>query len=94
MPPVQTTIYTSSHDSLKDSILKSWKYRSLIWVFAKRDLRVKYAQTYLGIGWSIFKPLLALGIYVVFGHLLNWSTNDIPYAVYVLSGLIGWNLFT
>ena len=90
----KTIIYTSEPDSLKESLNKVWKNRSLIWLFAKRDLRVKYTQTYLGLGWSIFKPLFSLSIFVFFGHLLNWSSNDLPYAVYVLTGLIGWNLFT
>ena len=86
--------YSSNLDTLGDSIKKLLKYTSLIWVFAKRDLRVKYAQTSLGIGWSIFKPLLGLIIYVsFFGLLLNWNSGKIPYPMYVLSGLVGWNLF-
>lgn len=86
--------YSSNLDTLGDSIKKLLKYKSLIWVFAKRDLRVKYAQTSLGIGWSIFKPLLGLIIYVsFFGLLLNWNSGKIPYPMYVLSGLVGWNLF-
>ncbi|MFB1022035.1 MAG: ABC transporter permease [Vicingaceae bacterium] len=90
-----SSTYTSDHDSLKTSIVKVWDHKNLIWVFAKRDLQVKYAQTYLGLGWSIFKPLLGLFIYVFFfGFLMNWKTGNIPYAVYVLSGLVGWNLFT
>jgi len=90
----ETTTYTSGRDSLKTSIVKVWEQKNLIWVFAKRDLQVKYAQTYLGFGWSVFKPLFGLSIYAFFGYLLNWSTGEIPYALYVLSGLVGWNLFT
>jgi lipopolysaccharide transport system permease protein len=88
------TTYTSECDSLATSMGKVWEYKSLIWVFAKRDLQVKYAQTYLGFSWSVFKPLLALSIYVFFGSFLNWSSGDMPYALYVLTGLLGWNLFS
>ena len=87
------TVYSAKQDSLKEALLKLWKFKNLIWVFAKRDLQVKYTQTYLGIAWGVFKPLFAMGIYVFFGKLLNWQSGDIPYAVYVLSGLVGWNLF-
>lgn len=94
MKAKEITIYSSNLDSLRVSIKKLLKYKSLIWVFAKRDLKVKYAQTSLGIGWSIFKPLLGLIIYVsFFGLLLNWNAGDVPYPMYVLSGLVGWNLF-
>ncbi len=89
------SIYTAESDSLFFSISELWRFKSLIWVFAKRDIQVKYAQTFLGLGWSLFKPLLGLVIYVFFfGTLLNWTSKDIPYPVYVLTGLIGWNLFT
>jgi lipopolysaccharide transport system permease protein len=89
------TTYSPSPDSFRVSVLKLFQYKSLIWVFAKRDLKVKYAQTTLGFGWSIFKPLLGLCIYVFFfGFLLDWRTDNIPYPIYVLSGLLGWNLFS
>ena len=89
------TNYSSKTDSISQSVIKLWNYRSLIWVFAKRDLKVKYAQTSLGFGWSVFKPLLGLFIYVFFfGYILGWKTGEIPYPIYVLSGLLGWNLFS
>ena len=91
----KSTIYTSGRDSLKTAIIKVWEHKNLIWVFAKRDIQVKYSQTYLGIIWSFFKPLLSLFIYVLFfGIVLKWQTGEVPYAVYVLSGLIGCNLFS
>lgn len=88
------TTYSSNNDSLKTSLVKVWEHKNLIWVFAKRDIQVKYAQTYLGFGWSILKPLLGLSIYAFFGYLLKWSSGDIPYAAYVFTGLVGWNLFS
>ena len=56
---------------------------------------MKYAQTTLGFWWGLFKPLFGVSIYVFFfGILLKWKTTNIPYPLYVLSGLIGWNLFS
>lgn len=86
---------TSAPDSLGKYFHKIWKYKDLIWVFAKRDLQVKYAQTFLGIGWSIIQPLTALLIFTFFfGYILHWTTDDLPYSLYVLSGLLGWNFFS
>lgn len=88
-------IMSSAPDSLRDYIQKIWKFRNLIWVFAKRDLRVKYAQTVIGLGWTIIQPLTALIIYTFFfGFLLNWKTDGISYPIYVLSGLLVWNYFS
>lgn len=82
-------------DSFFEYFNKIWNYRNLIWVFAQRDIKVKYAQTLLGITWTILQPLTALVIYTVFfGVILNWTAGDIPFPIYVLSGLIGWNFFS
>ncbi|MCF8253149.1 MAG: ABC transporter permease [Bacteroidia bacterium] len=86
---------SSEPDSFVEYFKKIWSYRSLIWVFAKRDLKVKYAQTVIGMGWSILQPLTALIIYsFFFGFILNWKADNLPFPVYVLSGLIGWNFFS
>jgi lipopolysaccharide transport system permease protein len=85
----------SEPDSFAEYLKNIWSYKSLIWVFAKRDLKVKYAQTVIGLGWSILQPLTALLIYsFFFGFILNWNANNLPFPVYVLSGLIGWNFFS
>ncbi len=85
----------TSPDTISNYLKKIWEYKSLIWVFAKRDLKVKYAQTFIGITWSIIQPLTTLLIFsFLFGYLLNWKTNNLPYTVYLLSGLLGWNFFS
>lgn len=86
---------TAKPDSFMQYLKKIWAYKSLIWVFAVRDLKVKYAQTFLGLGWSVLQPITALVIYsFFFGYILNWQTGILPFPVYVLSGLIGWNFFS
>lgn len=86
---------TAKPDSFGEYFQKIRKYRSLIWVFTKRDLKVKYAQTAIGLGWTLLQPLTALVIFTFFfGFLLDWETEGIAYPVYVLSGLLGWNFFS
>jgi len=87
-------LITSKPDSATEYIKKIWRFRALTWVFAKRDLKVKYAQTLLGLGWTILQPVTSLAIFTFFfGYILQWKTGNLPYALYLLSGLIGWNLF-
>jgi lipopolysaccharide transport system permease protein len=86
---------TSEPDTFKSYFQNIWKYRNLIFVFAKRDLKVKYAQTFLGLSWTLLQPLTALFIFTFFfGFLLHWESEGIAYPVYVLSGLLGWNYFS
>jgi lipopolysaccharide transport system permease protein len=88
-------VITSEPESLVNYLKKIIRYSPLILVFAKRDLKVKYAQTFLGLGWSILQPLTALAIFTFFfGYILEWKADNLPFALYVLSGLMGWNFFS
>lgn len=89
------TIITSKEDTLIQYVKKIWTYRNLIFVFAQRDIKVKYAQTLLGLGWTIIQPVTALLIFTFFfGYILKWEAGGLPYSLYVLSGLLGWNFFS
>ena len=89
------TVISSKPDSFLDYFINLWRFRSLIWIFAKRDLKVKYAQTFIGLGWTIVQPLTLLVIFTLFfGYLLNWKAENLPYSLYILSGLLGWNFFS
>jgi lipopolysaccharide transport system permease protein len=82
-------------DSLRTYIQKVWNSRSLILTFAKRDLKVKYSQTVLGIGWTLVQPaIFTLLFSFFFGYILHWRSGDLPFPIYVCSGLLGWNFFS
>lgn len=89
------TKYQPESDSFVVFLQKIIQNSHLIWVFAKRDISVKYAQTSLGYFWALLQPLVALVIYTVFfGFVLNWESDNIPFPIYVLTGLLGWNFFS
>jgi lipopolysaccharide transport system permease protein len=91
----QITVYSNEPDSFLVFLKKIVRFRSLIWVFAIRDLKVKYAQTIIGVGWTIIQPLTALTIFTFFfGYVLNLKSGNLPFVLYILSGLLGWNFFS
>ena len=47
----------TSSDWRRFDIYELWMYRELFWFLAWRDVKVKYKQTLLGIGWAILQPL-------------------------------------
>jgi len=62
----------------------------LIW----RDIKVRYKQTLLGILWIVVQPVVTVAIFsVVFGYLLSVPTGDVPYPIFVYSGLLPWTYF-
>lgn len=71
-----------------------WAYRELIYFFAWRDIKVKYKQAVLGFAWAILQPLLMTFVFSFFFKRLVNDSLTIPYPVYVLSGLLMWNIFS
>ena len=72
-----------------------WRYRELLYIFAWRDIKVRYKQTFLGIAWAIFQPLVTMVIFTVFfGRLAKVPSDGIPYPIFVYSGLLFWNYFS
>jgi lipopolysaccharide transport system permease protein len=71
-----------------------WAYRELQWVLASRDVRVRYKQTALGVGWAILRPLLTMIVFtLVFGRLANMPSDGQPYPVFVYAALLPWTFF-
>lgn len=80
---------------LFDLGLKSvWEYRELLYFLVWRDLKVRYKQTVIGIGWAILQPLITIvALTVIFGHLAKIPSDGLPYPVFVLCGLLPWTYF-
>jgi lipopolysaccharide transport system permease protein len=70
-----------------------WGYRDLLYIFAWRDLKVRYRQTLLGALWAVGQPLVTMLIFTLLFHRVAKFEADggTPYALYVLSGVLIWN---
>jgi lipopolysaccharide transport system permease protein len=72
-----------------------WHYRELLFFFAWRDVKVRYKQTVLGAAWALFQPLLLMTVFWLFlGKVAKVPTGELPYALFVFSGLVPWFLFS
>ena len=65
-------------------------YRALIRLLVGRDLTVRYKRSVLGVWWTIIGPLIQTAVmFVVFSQLFQRTgRGDIPFIVYLLSGII------
>ena len=72
-----------------------WQYRELLYFFTWRDLKVRYKQTMIGVAWAIFQPLITMVIFTVFfGTLAKVPSDNIPYPIFVFTGLLFWQFFS
>ena len=71
-----------------------WRYRELFYILSWRDVKVRYKQTVVGVVWSIIRPLLTMAVFtIVFNKVANLDAGPVPYALFVLAGLIPWQFF-
>ncbi|MEQ9098765.1 MAG: ABC transporter permease [Imperialibacter sp.] len=70
-------------------------YKDLFFVLAMRDLKVRYAQTFLGLIWALLQPFFTLLIFtLIFGRAIKVDTGAIPYTVFALCGMSAWSYFS
>ncbi len=85
---------------MKKIILSFFNHRQLILEMAKRDLMMLNKGAFLGYIWLIIGPLVQTGVYVVivsfvFGNRLGKeSSGPMDYALYVLGGMVPWQIIT
>lgn len=69
------------------------KYRNLLAELVKKDIKLKYRNSYLGVVWTLLEPLLTMVVLtLVFSKLLGKGTRDFP--VYILTGRLLYSFFS
>ena len=76
------------------SVVKTFnKYRNLLVELVKKDIKLKYRNSYLGVIWTMLEPLLTMVVLtLVFSKLLGKGTQDFP--VYILTGRLVYSFFS
>lgn len=69
------------------------QYAFVIRQLTARELKRKYARSYLGVIWSVLNPLLSMAVLsLIFSQLFRRSIDNYP--IYYLTGYILWQAFT
>jgi lipopolysaccharide transport system permease protein len=71
-----------------------WAYRELLFFLIWRDVKVRYKQTFFGVAWALLQPLLLVLIFSIsIGRSPGIGIAEVPYPVFVLTGLVAWGIF-
>lgn len=72
-----------------------WAYRELLYFLIWRDVKVRYKQAALGIGWAVIQPITTMIVFsIFFGKLGRMSSDGIPYPIFSFAALVPWTLFS
>ena len=88
------TVVDADKRKLSLNLRELLNYRDLFLVLAYRDLRIRYAQTFLGLFWAFLQPAATLLIFtVVFGKAVKVDTGGVPYPLFAICGMAAWTYF-
>lgn len=80
-------------DVFNESASDRRQYFFVIRELTSREIKRKYARSYLGIIWSVLNPLLTMGVMsLIFSYMFKRSIEKFP--LYYLTGNIFWALFS
>jgi lipopolysaccharide transport system permease protein len=72
-----------------------WAYRELAYALMMRDIKMKYRQTFIGVAWAVIKPVATMLVFtLVFGKIVNVSSEGYPYPVFLYAALLPWQFFS
>jgi len=72
-----------------------WQYRDLFLFLVWRDIKTRYAQSILGVGWAIIQPVFSMIVFtIVFGNLAKVNSEGVPYAIFSYTALVPWTFFS
>jgi lipopolysaccharide transport system permease protein len=79
----------------RDALRELWVFREVLWAFAVRQVKVKYKQAAIGVGWAVVQPIAAAGIFALFlGRFANLTSEGAPYLLFALCGTVVWTYFS
>ena len=72
-----------------------WRYRGTLWRKVRQRVRIEYDDMWLGLFWAVARPLIMVFVFWAFRGLSQARIGvQIPYVLYVYSGLVAWFYFT
>lgn len=79
-----------------EDLRELWKYRELLLIFVQRDLKVRYKNSILGVGWSLLNPLVQVATITAVLQFLVADKSELPqnYHAYVFCATLPWLFFS
>ncbi|MCA9136341.1 MAG: ABC transporter permease [Planctomycetales bacterium] len=94
--PDLTTIVIEPREGWRRlDLVELYQYRDLYWFYTWRSIKVRYAQSAIGIGWAVIQPVFSMLVFnIVFGKLAKIESEGVPYAIFSFTALVPWTYFS
>ena len=90
----EITVVDSRARFAPGALTQLFRYRELIFALTQREIKARYRQSLLGIGWAIAQPLAFMVVFsLIFSRVARLPTEGIPYPIFAYSALVPWTFF-
>lgn len=80
---------------IRTAFSEIYQQRNLLFLLVKRDIKIRYKDSTLGLFWSFGKPLVQLAIYFfAVGQVLGAARSIPDFAIFIFIGITSWTLFS
>lgn len=88
------TVIRPSEGRVMLALREVYRHCNIVSLLIWRDIKVRYKQTVVGAAWAVLQPLLTMVVLtVLFGRLIEVSTEGVPYSIFAYSALVPWTYF-
>jgi lipopolysaccharide transport system permease protein len=88
------TVITAPCGWARIDLRELWNVRELLAFLTWRDIKVRYRQTAIGVGWAVLQPLATTAVFsLFFGRLGGMASDGVPYPLFTFAALVPWTFF-
>ncbi|MCC6176779.1 MAG: ABC transporter permease [Chloroflexi bacterium] len=89
------TVVDSSTRFAPSALLQVWQYRELTYALTVREIKARYRQSLLGMGWAIAQPLAFMVVFsLVFNRFARLPSDGVPYPIFSYAALVPWTFLS
>ncbi|MBX9659161.1 MAG: ABC transporter permease [Nitrospiraceae bacterium] len=71
-----------------------WKYHELLYTLCWRDVKARYTQSLIGVGWAIINPLITIAVMtLIFSYWAKIPSDGLPYPLFAYTAILPWSYF-
>jgi len=85
----------NSNQSYFPDVREILEFKSLLYYLVLKDIKTRYSQSIIGIGWAIIQPIFFMIVFtIIFGKLAKIESEGAPYALFSYCALVPWTFFS
>lgn len=88
--PRPVAVITPAVPRLAAELREAWACREVLYFLALRDIKLRYRQTFFGVGWAVLQPVATAIVFTLFFARYASVWTPVPYPLFAYAALVPW----